>query len=122
MRGDGGVVTNVRRTVTARSIAPARYATLVAEDHHLASEYAQLSAVGDSFHALEVVSHAAADILGHCNEMLVITPTGSNPSLLQSLKNVQRVAKRSDQLGDDVQASWCILLHHRLARGEWPPA
>jgi len=78
--------------------------------------------LGDSTHALEVVSHAASDILGHCDDMLVISPTGSESSLLQSLKNVEQVAKRSDQLGDDVQASWCILLHQKLAGGEWPPA
>ena len=113
---------NLGKTVTTRSIAPARYARLVAEDYHLAFECAQLSAVGDSTHAFEVVAHAASAILGYCDDMLVITPTGSDSSLHQSLKNVEKVAKRSDQLGDDVQASWCILLHQKLAGGEWPPA
>jgi hypothetical protein len=114
MRGGGGMADDLGRTAARRTIAPARYATLVAEDSHLAFECAQLSAVGDSIHALEVVSHAADDILGHCAEMPVITPTGSDSSLLQSLRNVERVAKRSDQSGDDVQASWCILLYQEL--------
>ena len=109
------MVSGVRQSATARTIPPAKYATLVAEDRHLASEFARLSALGDETHALEVVSDAADHILGHCNDMLVITPTGSDSSLVLSLKYVERVAKRSDQSGDEVQAAWCILLHQVLA-------
>lgn len=93
----------------------------MAQDYHLATEFAQLRAVGDVNSALEVVRNAADDILEHCDKMLVITAAGESSSLLNSLRNIETVAKRSDQRGDEVQASWCILLHEQLAAGAGLP-
>jgi hypothetical protein len=95
---------------------------MVAEDRHLASEVARLSSVGATTDAHDVIARAADDILHHCDGMSVITPLGRDSPLAQSLKNVERVAKRSDQLGDEVQTSWCVLLRQKLAGGAWPPA
>jgi hypothetical protein len=102
-------------------MAPARYATLVAEDRHLAIEFATLIAAGTTEDAQRVVRHAADDILEHCDNMLVITPTGESSSLLHSLQNIETAAKQSDQRGDEVQASWCIFLHEKLAAGAGLP-
>ena len=107
-----------RQTPTARTVTPEAYARLVAEDHHLAAEFAQLSVVNSTTNALQVVAEAAADILGCCIRMP--TPKARNLSLLMSLKVIEQVAKRSDQRGDEVQAAWCTLLHHKLLGGEWP--
>ncbi len=115
-------VTAVREAKTTHATGPARYALLVAQDYHLAAQFAQLNAVGDANSALEVVRHAADDILERCNNMLVFVPTGENSSLLQCLDNIETVAKRSDQRGDESQARWCILLHEKLAaRAGLPP-
>jgi hypothetical protein len=100
---------------------PARYATLVAENRQLAIEFAKLSAQGTTGDAERVVRQAADDILEHCDNMLVITPTGESTSLLLSLQNIETVAKRSDQRGDEVQVRWCILLHEKLAASAGVP-
>lgn len=65
--------------------------------------------------------YAADDILEHCDNPLVITPTGESSSLLDSLCNIETVANRSNQRGDGVQASWYILLHEKLAAGACLP-
>jgi hypothetical protein len=113
---------DMRLTSTTRTVAPATYATLVAEDRHLAFECAQLSAVGATTDALNVVSDAAEEILAHYDGMLVITPTGRSESFVEALRNVERVAQRSDESGDEVQATWCTLLHQKLVGTEWPPS
>lgn len=113
---------DMRLTSAARTVAPAAYATLVAEDRHLAFECAQLTAVGATTDALDVVSDAAEGILARYDGMLVITPTGRSESFVEALRNVERIAQRSDELGDEVQATWCTLLHQRLVGSEWPPA
>ena len=41
--------------------------------------------------------------------------TKTYPTGLQALRNIELVAKRSDQRSDEVQAWWCILLHQKLA-------
>jgi hypothetical protein len=120
-RGDG-VFGDMRQTSATRIMAPATYATLVAEDRHLAFECAQLSAVGATSDALHVVAEAADTILARYEGMVVITPTGESESFVEALRNVARVGQRSDELGDEVQATWCTLLHHRLVGREWPPA
>lgn len=119
-KGGRAMVDDVRQKLSARTVA--NYATLVAEDRHLASEFAQLRAVGDTASALEVVHHAADGILDYCDNMLVVTPTGQSSSLLQTLRNIETVAKRCDQRGDEVQVLWCSLLHQTLAGSEWPPS
>jgi hypothetical protein len=112
------VLDNARQTLTGRTVTPEAYARLVAEDHDLSAEFAQLSAVNDTTDALQVVAEAAADILGGCIRMP--TPKARHLSLLMSLKVIEHVAERSDQRGDEVQAAWCTLLHHKLLGGEWP--
>ena len=107
---------NARQTLTGRTVTPEAYARLVAEDHDLSAEFAQLSAVNDTTDALQVVAEAAADILGCCIRMP--TPKARNLSLLMSLKAVEHAAERGDQRGDEVQAAWCRLLHHKLLGGE----
>ena len=116
--GKGGcrVLDGQRQTLTDRTVTPGEYARLVAEDHHLAAEFAQLSAVNDTTDALQVVAEAAADILGCCIRMP--TPKARNLSLLMSLKAGEHAAERGDQRGDEVQAAWCRLLHHKLLGGE----
>ena len=113
---------DMRQTSATRIMAPATYATLVAEDRHLAFECAQLRAVGATSDALHVVAEAADTILARYEGMVVITPTGESESFVEALRNVARGGQRSDELGDEVQATWCTLLHHRLVGREWPPA
>lgn len=112
------MVEDVRRRLSARNVAG--YARLVAEDRHLVSQFAQLKAQGDTTGALEIVHHAADDILDYCDTLTVITPTAQGSSRLHTLRNIEVVAKRSDQRGDEVQVLWCSLLHHTLAGSEWP--
>ncbi len=99
-------------------MATPTYATLIAEDRHLAYECAQLSAVGATTDALHVVSEAADGILSRYDSMLVITPTGRSESLVEALRTVERVGQRSDERGDEVQATWCTLLHQKLLGAE----
>ncbi len=113
---------DLRQTSATRTMAPATYATQVAEDRHLAFECAQLSAVGATNDALHVVCEAADAILARYDGMLVITPTGQSESFDEALKDVERVARRSDDIGDEVQAAWCSLLHQRLIGADWPPS
>jgi len=120
-RGDS-VFGDMRQTSATRTMAPATYATLVAEDRHLAFECAQLTAVGATADALHVVVEAADGILARYDGMLVITPTGQSESFVEALRNVERVGQRSDELGDEVQATWCTLLHQKLTGAEWPPS
>jgi hypothetical protein len=120
-RGDG-VFGDMRQTAATRTMAAATYATLVAEDRHLAFECAQLSAVGATTDALHVVSEAADGIRARYDDMLVITPTGRSESLVDALRTVERIGRRSDEMGDEVQATWCTLLHQKLIGAEWPPA
>lgn len=115
------MVGQVLQAMTTNTMPPARYATLVAENRHLAIEFAKLSALGPAEDAQRVVRHAADDILEHCDNRPVVTPGGESSSLLQSLHNIETVAKRSDQRGDEVQALWCILLHETLAGAGLPP-
>lgn len=113
---------DMRQPSATKAISPATYAAQVAEDRHLAFECAQLSAVGATTDALHVVSEAADAILARFDGMLVITPTGESESFVEALRNVERVGRRSDDLGDEVQAAWCTLLHQRLVGAEWPPS
>ncbi len=113
---------DMRQTSATRIMAPATYAMLVAEDHHLAFECAQLNAVGATSDALQVVDEAAEGILARYEGMLVITPTGQSESFVDALRNVERVGQRSDEAGNEVQATWCTLLYQRLAGKQWPPA
>jgi hypothetical protein len=115
------VLDEMRQTLTVRTVTPDEYATLVAEDRHLASEFAQLCTVGDTVDALQVVSEEAEGILAFCERMSATIPSVRNLSLLMSLKVIEEVAEQSDQLGDEVQASWCKLLNHKLLGGVWPP-
>jgi hypothetical protein len=112
---------DMRLSSTTKAPAPATYATLVAEDRHLASECAQLSAVGATTDALNVVSQAAESILERYDGMVVITPTGRSEPFVEALRNVETVAQRYDELGDEVQATWCTLLHQKLVgmRDPW---
>ena len=115
------MVGDMRQTSATKDVSPAHYATLVAEDRHLAFECAQLSAVGATTDALDVVSEAAEGILARYDAMVVITPTGRSESFVEALHSVERVARRSDDQGDEVQATWCTLLHQKLSGTEWPP-
>jgi hypothetical protein len=94
------------------------FARAVAEDRHLAAEFAQLSAINDITGALEVVADAAADILGRC----VLRPRSDDRDqpLLRSLETIQHVADASKQYGDEVQVAWCGLLRRSLLGGERP--
>ena len=91
---------DIRQTPATRISAPATYATLVAEDRHLAFECAQLSAVGATSDALHVVAEAADSILARYEGMLVITPTGQSESFVEALRNVEKVGHRSDESGE----------------------
>jgi hypothetical protein len=106
--------------LTAKTVDCEEYARQVAEDHHLAAEFAQLSAVNDTTGALQVVIDAAADILGYCVQ--VSTPKDQSLSLLLSVRAIEQVAERSGAQGDEIQCAWCTLLHHRLLGGARPSA
>ncbi len=109
-----------QQTPTAQTLTPDEYARLIAEDRHLAVEFAQLSAVNDTAGALQVVAEVAADILGRC----IRRPTRElrNLSVFLSLKAIEHVGQLSEQRGDEIQAAWCTLIHHQLLGGEWPSA
>lgn len=104
--------------VAARKAAPEHHASQVADDQYLAIEFALLRAADDTNAALRVVEGAAADILGHC--IRVPTSRDRNVALLLSIKAIEEVAERSEKRGDQIQSSWCTLLHHRLRGGERP--
>ena len=104
--------------VAAQGAAPEHYASRVADDQYLAIELALLRAADDTNAALRVVGGAAADILGHC--IRVPTSRDRDMALLRSIKAIEGVAERSDQRGDEIQSSWCALLHHALMGGERP--
>jgi hypothetical protein len=108
-----------RWTLMTRTITPDGYAKLVAEDRHLAAEFAQFRELGDMADALWGVAEAADEILGYCNQLP--SPMERKLSLLMSLNTIEEVAERSDRQGDEIQASWCKLLSHKLVGGEWPP-
>ena len=54
-----------RWTLMTRTITPDGYAKLVAEDRHLAAEFAQFRELGDMADALWGVAEAADEILGY---------------------------------------------------------
>jgi hypothetical protein len=116
-----GVFGEMRLTSATRTTSPASYAKLVAEDRHLAFECAQLSAVGATDDALLVVAEAVDGILAHYGGMLVITPTGQGEPFEEALRTVELVGQRSDASGDEVQGTWCTLLHQKLIGATWPP-
>ena len=105
----------MRQTIKTRGGAPANYATLMAEDRRLASELAHLTSVGAQDEADALIDRAAKAVKDQCGHMPVIDPSGHYSPLLQALRNIELVAKRSDQRSDEVQAWWCILLHQKLA-------
>lgn len=102
--------------LTAKAVDCQEYARQVAEDRHLAAEFAQLSTINDTSGALQVVAEAAADILGYCTQVSSIKDR--NLSLLLSVRAIEQVAERSQEQGNEVQCAWCALLHHRLLGGE----
>ncbi len=110
----------MRLSSVTRSPAPATYATGIAEDRHLAFECAQLSAVGATTDALNVVAQAAESILARYDGMVVITPTGRSEPFVEALRSVESVARHYDEIGDEVQATWCTLLHQRLELMRYP--
>jgi hypothetical protein len=112
-RGDA-VFGDMRLGSATTSPTPATYATLVAEDRHLASECAQLTTVGATALALDIVSQAAERILAQSDGMVVITPTRRSEPFGEALRNIETVARRYEEQGDEVQATWCSLLHHKL--------
>lgn len=105
--------------LTAKAVDCEEYARLVAEDRHLAAEFAQLSTVNDTAGALQVVADAAADILGYC--IRASSAKDRNVSLLLSVRAIEQIAERSQEQGDEVQCAWCSLLHQRLLGGGQPP-
>jgi hypothetical protein len=111
---------DMRLSSVTKSLAPATFATLVAEDRPLAVECARLSAVGATIDALNVVSQAAESILARYDGMVVITPTGRIEPIAEALRNVETVAHRYEEIGDEVQATWCVLLLQKLVGTEHP--
>ncbi len=52
--------------------------------------------------------------------MVVITPTGRSEPFVEALRSVESVARHYDEIGDEVQATWCTLLHQRLELMRYP--
>ena len=77
---------------------PVECARALAEDRHLAVEFAQLSAVGDRLDAIDVATEAAADIVDHC--LRVQTPEDRQNSFAMVIDTIARVATEREGVGD----------------------
>ncbi|MGO8871962.1 MAG: hypothetical protein ACLQPH_11290 [Acidimicrobiales bacterium] len=104
--------------MAARTVTPEEFAVVIAEDRHLAVEFHQYRALGDTADALQLVTELATEILAHSRHAAMGKPAVHDRSLLTSVSLIEEVAVRSDQRGDEVQASWCRSLCHVLAGGE----
>jgi hypothetical protein len=94
---------------------PVECARALAEDRHLAVEFAQLSAVGDRLDAIDVATEAAADIVDHC--LRVQTPEDRHNSFAMVIDTIARVATEREGVGDELQAVWCRTLSACLLDG-----
>ncbi len=109
-----------RWPASAEAISAMEYVRAVADDRHLAAEFAQLSSLGDSPDALRVVAEAAADILERC--LLPTTSQDHGSSRDSILETIEHRARQADECGDQLQALWCRILAETLLDCGWPAA
>ena len=95
-----------------RTVTPAEYAALVAEDRERAQQFGDFLALGAQIEAVHHVARAAEEILSHCKQMA--SERARIFTYRLSLKYIERVGKRSVRRGDDAQAQWCAYLYSKL--------
>lgn len=110
-----GDPTTVPRVKKVKTVSPAGYATLVAEDREQAATFDKLLSAGNRTDAGHHIAEAAEGILGYCKKMS--NKVAQNMMYLQALDNIRKVAKRSGKRGDQVQLQWCGYLHQKLKGG-----
>jgi uncharacterized protein with PhoU and TrkA domain len=113
-------VSERRQQADVLTPTPVEWARALAEDRHLAVEFAQLSSVGDMPDAIQVATEAAADIVDRC--LRGHTPEDRDRSFALVVETIGRVARERDALGDELQAVWCRTLSECLLDGGWAGA
>jgi hypothetical protein len=93
-------------------VTPSGYATLVATDAEKASIFDGLLRLDERDEAGVLLCTEAIQILTYCKGMT--SDRARNLEYLSSLKNIEKVGKRSARRGDRTQAQWCDHLHWKL--------